>query len=160
MKKKVMVLMLLAVIVTSPLMSFSLVSMAPAQAVTGPASDKIEYVRVDRPLAPDALRTGEIDVYIFSILPEAQIEIGTEDPDIEFWEGVSGMDDILLNPAPAPEGELNPFSIKEVRYAMNFIFDRDFIVNEIYKGTAAKMYDYLGPYHPEVPSIADIKLRH
>jgi peptide/nickel transport system substrate-binding protein len=144
----------------STLLSFASIDIATAQAVTGPASDKIEYVRVDRPLAPEALRNGEIDVYIFSILPEAQIEIGTEDPDIEFWEGVSGMDDILLNPAPAPEGELNPFSIKEVRYAMNFIFDRDFIVNEIYKGTAAKMYDYLGPYHPEVPSIADIKLRH
>ena len=43
---------------------------------------------------------------------------------------------------------------------MNYIFDRDFLVDEVYKGTAAKMYDYLGPYHPEVPSIADIKLTH
>jgi peptide/nickel transport system substrate-binding protein len=136
------------------------VNLVAAQNVKGPATDTIEYVRVDRPLAPDALKNGEIDVYIFSILPEAQIELGTDDPDIEFWEGVSGMDDILLNPAPAPEGQLNPFSIKEVRYAMNYIFDRDFIVNEIYKGTAAQMYDYLGPYHPEVPSIADIKLKH
>ena len=33
-------------------------------------------------------------------------------------------------------------------------------MNEIYQGTAAQMYDYLGPFHPEVPSIADIKLRH
>jgi len=127
---------------------------------TGPATDTIEYVRVDRPLAPDALRNGDIDVYIFNILPEAQIEIGTSDSTIEFWEGISGMNCICLNPAPAPEGELNPFSITEVRYAMNYIFDRDFIVDEVYKGTAAKMYDYLGPYHPEVPDVADIKLRH
>jgi peptide/nickel transport system substrate-binding protein len=70
------------------------------------------------------------------------------------------MNDICLNPAPAPDGELNPFSITEIRYAMNFIFDRDFIVDEVYKGTAAKMYDYLGPYHPEVPVVADIKLTH
>jgi peptide/nickel transport system substrate-binding protein len=127
---------------------------------TGPATDTIEYVRVDRPLAPDALRNGDIDLYIFTILPEAQIEIGTEDPEIEFWEGISGMQCICLNPAPAPEGELNPFSITEVRYAMNYIFDRDFLVSEIYKGTAAAMYDYLGPYHPEVPDVADIKLTH
>jgi peptide/nickel transport system substrate-binding protein len=143
---------LLVIICTSTLSAFV--------SATGPATDTIEYVRVDRPLAPDALRNGDIDVYIFDILPEAQIEIGTEDPDIEFWEGISGMQCIALNPAPAPEGELNPFSITEIRYAMNFIFDRDFIVDEIYKGTAAKMYDYLGPYHPEVPDVADIKLTH
>ncbi|MGD2201330.1 MAG: ABC transporter substrate-binding protein, partial [Candidatus Bathyarchaeota archaeon] len=130
------------------------------QATTGPATDTIEYIRVERALAPDALRQGDMDVYIYSITADAEIEIGDDDPDIAFYRGVSGMDDILLNPAPAPEGELNPFSIKEVRYAMNYIFDRDFIVNEIFQGTAAKMYDYLGPYHPEVPSIADIKLRH
>jgi peptide/nickel transport system substrate-binding protein len=128
--------------------------------VKGPATDRIEYVRVDRPLAPDALRQGDIDVYVFSLFSEAEIAIGNEDPDIEFYRGVSGMNDILLNPAPAPEGQLNPFSIKEVRYAMNFIFDRDFLVNEVWKGTAAQMYDYLGPFHPEVPSIADIKLTH
>jgi peptide/nickel transport system substrate-binding protein len=143
---------LLAIICSTSLFAFV--------SATGPATDTIEYVRVDRPLAPDALRNGDIDVYIFDILPEAQIEIGTEDPDIEFWEGISGMQCIALNPAPAPDGELNPFSITEVRYAMNFIFDRDFIVDEIYKGTAAKMYDYLGPYHPEVPTVADIKLTH
>ncbi|MBC8223993.1 peptide-binding protein [Candidatus Bathyarchaeota archaeon] len=134
--------------------------MSPAQTIKGPATDVIEYVRVDRPLAPEALRQGDIDVYIFSIPSEAEIEIGDDDEDIAFYRGVSGMNDILLNPAPAPEGQLNPFSIKEVRYAMNFIFDRDFIVNEIYQGTAAQMYDYLGPFHPEVPSIADIKLSH
>jgi len=144
----------------SPLLSVVSTVRVPAQAKTGPATDKITYVRVDRPLAPDALKQGDIDVYIFSLTPSAQLEIGTDDPVIEFWEGVSGMDNLLLNPAPALEGELNPFSITEIRYAMNFIFDRDFIVNEIMQGTGARMDDYLGPFHPEVPSIADIKLQH
>ena len=143
----------------SPLVSLRFAAEAQ-EVVTGPASDRIIYKRVPRDLAPDALRTGEIDVYIYSLTPEAQIEIGPDDPVIEFWEGVSGMDDILLNPAPAPPGELNPFSIREIRYAMNFIFDRDYIVNEIMKGTAARMDDYLGPFHPESPTIADIRLKH
>ncbi len=153
-------LILILAIAITPLLSYASVKVSPAQTIKGPATDVIEYVRVDRPLAPEALRQGDIDVYIFSIPSEAEIEIGDDDEDIAFYRGVSGMNDILLNPAPAPEGQLNPFSIKEVRYAMNFIFDRDFIVNEIYQGTAAQMYDYLGPFHPEVPSIADIKLSH
>jgi peptide/nickel transport system substrate-binding protein len=144
----------------TPLLSNASIKVSPAQTIKGPATEVIEYVRVDRPLAPDALRQGDIDVYIFSIESEAEIEIGNDDPDITFYRGISGMDDLLLNPAPAPEGELNPFSIREVRYALNFAFDRDFVVNEIFQGTAAAMYDYLGPFHPEVPSIADIKLSH
>ena len=163
MRKKLrleLALILLLAIAITPLLSYASVKVSPAQTIKGPATDVIEYIRVDRPLAADALRQGDMDVYIFDIPSEAEIEIGNDDPDIAFYRGVSGMVDLLLNPAPAPEGQLNPFSIKAVRYAMNFIFDRDFIVNEIYQGTAAQMYDYLGPFHPEVPSIADIKLRH
>jgi peptide/nickel transport system substrate-binding protein len=163
MRKKLrleLALILLLAIAITPLLSYASVKVSPAQTIKGPATDVIEYVRVDRPLAPEALRQGDIDVYIFSIESEAEIEIGNNDPDIAFYRGISGMDDLLLNPAPAPEGELNPFSIKAVRYALNFAFDRDFVVNEIFQGTAAAMYDYLGPFHPEVPSIADIKLRH
>lgn len=153
------ILLILCIGIT-PLLSYASVKVSPEQAITGPATDRIEYVRVDRPLAPDALRQGDIDVYVFSLEAEAEIAIGNDDPDIEFWRGVSGMNCIVLNPAPAPEGQLNPFSIKEVRYAMNFIFDRDFLVNEVWMGTAARMDDYLGPFHPEVPTIADIKLKH
>jgi peptide/nickel transport system substrate-binding protein len=153
------IILLLAIAIT-PLLSYATIKVSPAQTIKGPATDVIEYVRVDRPLAPEALRQGDIDVYIFSIESEAEIEIGNDDPDIALYRGISGMDDLLLNPAPAPEGQLNPFSIKAVRYALNYAFDRDFVVNEIFQGTAAAMYDYLGPFHPEVPSIADIKLRH
>ena len=162
MKKKSQLLatLLFLTILISPVLTTAKTYVSPEQAVTGPKADKIEYVRVDQPLAPDALRNGDIDIYMFTLTPEAEVEIGSDDPVIEFWKGVAGMDDIVLNPAPAPEGELNPFSIKEVRYALNFAFDRDYLVNELMKGTAARMDDYLGPFHPEVPSIADIKLSH
>jgi peptide/nickel transport system substrate-binding protein len=159
-KKSNLALAILMIICISPLLSLVSINVSLAQEVIGPVTDTIEYVRVDRPLAPDALRQGDIDVYIFTIFGDAQLEIGVDDPDIEFWTGVSGMNDILLNPAPAPEGELNPFSIREIRYAMNFIYDRDFLIDEIWKGTAARMDDVLGPFHPEVPTIADIKLTH
>jgi len=133
MRKKLrleLALILLLAIAITPLLSYASVKVSPAQTIKGPATDVIEYVRVDRPLAADALRQGDIDVYVFDIPSEAEIAIGNDDPDIAFYRGVSGMVDLLLNPAPAPEGQLNPFSIKAVRYAMNFIFDRDFIHRE------------------------------
>ena len=43
---------------------------------------------------------------------------------------------LILNPAPAPEGELNPFSIPEVRRAMQYLVDRDSIAQDIYRGAA------------------------
>ena len=43
---------------------------------------------------------------------------------------------LVLNPAPAPEGKLNPFSIPEVRQAMQYLVDRDFIAQDIYRGLA------------------------
>jgi peptide/nickel transport system substrate-binding protein len=164
MKKQLRIILtitLLLCISISTVLSYALVNVSPEQEITGPKSDKIEYVRVDQPLAVQAIRDGEIDAYIFNILPDAQVSVETTYADeIELWKGISGMDDLVLNPAPAPEGQLNPFSIREVRYALNFVFDRDFLVNELMQGTAAAMYDYLGPFHPEAPSIADIKLRH
>ncbi|MEZ4499364.1 MAG: hypothetical protein R2839_04680 [Thermomicrobiales bacterium] len=46
---------------------------------------------------------------------------------------------LILNPAPAPEGSFNPFSVREIRYAMQSLVDRDFIANDIYQGRALPM---------------------
>ncbi len=160
MKKKLTLIALIVLcLAVTPVLSFASI-VAPEQEITGPATDKIIYVRVERTLAPDALRQGDIDVYLFNFESATEVAIGPDDPDIEFYRSISGMNDIVLNPAPAPEGQLNPFSIREVRYALNFVFDRDFLVNEVYRGTAARMDDYLGAFHPEVPTVADIKLTH
>jgi peptide/nickel transport system substrate-binding protein len=160
MKRKLTLIALIVLcLAVTPMLSFASI-VAPEQEITGPATDKIIYVRVERTLAPDALRQGDIDVYLFNFESATEVAIGPDDPDIEFYRSISGMNDIVLNPAPAPEGQLNPFSIREVRYALNFVFDRDFLVNEVYRGTAARMDDYLGAFHPEVPTVADIKLTH
>ena len=48
------------------------------------------------------------------------------------YESTGGYYSILLN--PTDEGPFNPFSIQEVRYAVNFLVDRDLIVNELLGG--------------------------
>ncbi|WP_167827841.1 ABC transporter substrate-binding protein [Pyrolobus fumarii] len=49
---------------------------------------------------------------------------------------LSGLVDILVNPVQCRDGSFNPFTIPEVRYALNFIINRKEIANEIYKGAA------------------------
>ena len=43
-------------------------------------------------------------------------------PNLKEYDKLSGSFGLLLNPAPSNEsGSLNPFSLREVRYAMNYL---------------------------------------
>ena len=51
---------------------------------------------------------------------------------------------------------INPFALKEVRWAVNFIIDRDFIVKNILRGYGAPMVTFLSYYDPSYMFISDI----
>ena len=55
-----------------------------------------------------------------------------------------------------PDYGINPFAFREIRFAMNYAFDRDTIVTAIYNGFAVPMYTFLSPYDPDYATIADI----
>jgi len=125
----------------------------------GPATDVIEFKRVPVDLAAQALKAGDIDYYIFGLRP-AQAEALKGDPDIVLYYAPAGLVDIVLNPAPAKEGGLNPLSIREVRLALNYLVDRDYIVNQIYKGFAAPMVTFLSSYDPDFVTVYDIVAKY
>ncbi|MEM2114817.1 MAG: ABC transporter substrate-binding protein, partial [Candidatus Caldarchaeum sp.] len=52
---------------------------------------------------------------------------------------------LILNPAPDQRG-FNPFSLKAVRQAFQYLVNRDFVVRELYRGLAAPMTSHLTPY--------------
>jgi peptide/nickel transport system substrate-binding protein len=135
-----------------------LVSVVSAQQ-TGPATDTIIFKRVPLELAAQAVKTGEIDYYIFGLRP-AQAEELRGIPEIDMYYAPAGIVDFGLNPAPAPEGQLNPFSIREVRFALNYLINRDYVVSTIYKGFASPMYAFLSSYDPDYVTIYDIIARY
>ncbi len=51
---------------------------------------------------------------------------------------------------------INPFAFRKVRFALNYLIDRSYIVNSIYRGYAAPMYTFLSVYDPDYTTIADI----
>lgn len=146
----------IAVLITFALTFFTTITpLAFAQTKTGPASDAIIFKRVPLDVVPEALKAGDIDYYIYGLRPSQAIALRTI-PGIDLYYAPAGLVDIILNPAPYKGDKLNPLSIREVRFALNYIMNRDYVVNEIYKGFAAPMVTFLSSYDPDFVTIYDI----
>jgi peptide/nickel transport system substrate-binding protein len=79
------------------------------------------------------------------------------DPNLKEYDRIAGSFGLLLNPAPSKDNNsINPFQFKQIRFAMNYLIDRGFVVNEILKGYGTPMVDPFGPYSPEYLNIMDV----
>lgn len=115
----------------------------------GPAVDTLVFRAFDVDRAPLDLLAGEMDIYYYNLKISAAKEL--KDEDVRLYESPATTISLILNPAPAPEGQLNPLSLPEVRRAMQHLVDREFVAREIYQGQAVPMltnvsptdYDYL-----------------
>ena len=96
-----------------------------------------------------------MDLYLYGLKTEAAQELqGAEG--VQLFQAPATTLSLILNPAPAPEGKLNPFSIPEVRQAMQYLVNRDFIAQDIYRGAGAA-HDH--PRQPVGLRLPD-RLRH
>jgi peptide/nickel transport system substrate-binding protein len=96
-------------------------------------------VEGDQQAAYDKLETGSLDVYAgFTSDPNftAQIEAS---PNLEGYRMYGSYTELTFNPAGpvfAGTGKLNPFAVRRVREAVNYLIDREHIVSQIYSGMA------------------------
>ena len=121
----------------------------------GANSDQVIFIHYqDESVAVQEVKAGNLDAYFWRI-PLELISDLRDDPNVKLYETPGGRLSILLNPAPSDDG-LNPFSIKEVRYAMNYLIDRELIVNEILKGAAAVSYSAFSQFDPDYIVLVDI----
>ena len=124
-------------------------SYEPPHDLPGPAVDTLVFRAFDVDRAPLDLLAGEMDIYYYNLKISAAKELQNED--VKLYESPASTISLILNPAPAPEGQLNPLSLLEVRRAMQYLVDREFVAREIYQGQAVPMltnvsptdYDYL-----------------
>jgi peptide/nickel transport system substrate-binding protein len=105
--------------------------------------------------APLEIAAGNIDLYLFGLRTEAAQQI-QDDPTVQTYRAPATALSLILNPAPAPEGRLNPFSIPEIRTAMQYLIDRDFIAQDIYRGLAQPMITHVAPTELDFQTIYDI----
>jgi peptide/nickel transport system substrate-binding protein len=119
--------------------------------------DTARFIRYsDQNVALEQVKQGKIAIYYFAIPLEVVSEM-MNNPAVKIYDRTAGSFGLLFNPAPYNESSrlLNPFQIREVRYAMNFLVDREFVVDEILKGYGSVLIDPFGQYSPEYLNLID-----
>ena len=116
----------------------------PPHSRPGPATDKLFFKAFNVDQAPLEFQNGNMDFYLFSLKTAAAREL-RRNPEVRLDEAPATSISIILNPAPAREGELNPLSIKPVRQAVQSLVDRSLIASDIYQGMALPMITHLSP---------------
>ena len=140
----------------------SLVLLTPAFASaaqsngTGAYIGGVRFIQyLDDNVALEELKSGNLDTYYFRIPLEAASEIKNI-PSLKEYNKLSGSFGLLLNPASSNDsGTLNPFSLRDVRYAMNYLIDREFVVDEILKGLGTPLLSPFGIFSTEYFNVID-----
>ena len=122
------------------------------QTIMGPASDSIIFKEIFEEDAINELKSGEMDYYLSSLTSEQATEL-ENNPNLNFYYAYSQFMGVSLNPAPAMEGQLNPFSLQKVRFALHYLIDRNKIVESAYGGFAIPVVVEMIPEHPSYEVI-------
>jgi peptide/nickel transport system substrate-binding protein len=116
--------------------------------------DEVRFIQyLNENVALQDIKSGTLDTYFFGIPLEAVSTVKNA-PNLKEYDRIAGSFGLLLNPAPSKDNNsINPFQFKQVRFAMNYLVDRGFVVNEILKGYGTQMIDPFGIYSPEYLNI-------
>ena len=113
--------------------------------------DSVKFIQyLDENTALEEVRNGNLDMYYYRISSD-RLESSQAREGLQVFDSTGGSYSILVNPA---ESEVfNPFSIKDVRFALNYLVDRKLIVNELMGGYGSPIISYYGPSDPEYLTI-------
>lgn len=126
-------------------------SAAGAAHGSGAHSDGVRFVQyADESTALEEVRSGNLDIYYYR-MPSDRLQGAGAREGLQVHESTGGSYDILLNPAESEK--LNPFASREVRFAVNYMLDRDLIVNELMGGYGVPMVSNYGPFDPDYPAV-------
>ena len=119
----------------------------------------VESVRfihyLDENVAIEEIKSGNLDTYFFRIPLDLVSDIKT-DMSIHLFDKIGGSFGILFNPAPSSNNDtMNPFEFRDIRFAINFLINRNFISNEVLHGYGIPMYDPFGLFSPDYPVVMD-----
>ena len=117
----------------------------------------VEYLQFKEVKAVDAkqaLLNGEIDIYTGS-LPAEDVKELENNPKITLYPATSSVMGLYFNPYPSEE-KLNPFSIKKVRYAMQFLVNREELANNLFGGFATPTQTVPWSSHPDYATIQSV----
>jgi len=113
--------------------------------------DSVKFIQyLDENTALEEVRKGNLDIY-YDRISSDRLENQKSREGLEVFDSTGGYYSILVNPAES--NDFNPFSIKDVRFALNYLIDRKLIVNELMGGYGSPMITYYGPSDPEYLTV-------
>ncbi|MEO2265040.1 MAG: ABC transporter substrate-binding protein, partial [Nitrosopumilus sp.] len=115
--------------------------------------DSVKFIQyLDENTALEEVRNGNLDVYYYRISSD-RLESNQAREGLQVFDSTGGSYSILVNPAESEK--FNPFSTKEIRFALNYLVDRKLIVNELMGGYGAPIISYYSPSDPEYLTIIE-----
>jgi peptide/nickel transport system substrate-binding protein len=115
--------------------------------------DSVKFIQyLDENTALEEVRSGNLDIY-YDRISSDRLENQRSREGLKVFDSTGRSYSILVNPAESEK--FNPFSIKDVRFALNYLIDRKLIVNELMGGYGASMISYYGPSDPEYLTIIE-----
>lgn len=115
--------------------------------------DSVKFIQyLDENTALEEVRNGNLDIY-YDTIPADRLENYQGKEELQVFDATSRFYSILVNPAESEK--FNPFSDKDARFALNYLVDRNLIVNELMGGYGATSISYYGTSSPEFLTIIE-----
>ena len=134
-------------------MALAVLVLAGAAAGSAAASsDSLTFIEYPGGMdALNAVSNGTLDMHTDPI-PLGLVERALGDANLQV-HGAAGASLYALYLNPAVGESFNPFSIREVRYAMNHLLDRDSVVRDGLHGYGTAIPSLVYPLHPDYPLV-------
>jgi len=140
------------------LIAVSLLVLPPsayAQIPRGPWVDTIVlFPMSDEDKVVSLIETGKMHIWLYNLRKLENIRAAVASPKVSLLKTYGGAYDIFVNPVKTKTG-FNPFTIREVREALNYIIDREYIAKEILKGYAVSRWTVFRAVSPDYARNAD-----
>ncbi|QLH03831.1 ABC transporter substrate-binding protein [Nitrosopumilus cobalaminigenes] len=115
--------------------------------------DSVKFIQyLDENTALEEIRNGNLDAYYYTISPD-RLENNQGREGLQVFDSTGGSYSILVNPSESEN--FNPFSEKEIRFALNYLVDRKLIVNELMGGYGSPIVSYYSPSDPEFLTVVE-----
>ena len=113
--------------------------------------DSVKFIQyLDENTALEEVRNGNLDAYYYRISSDRLENIQSREG-LHVFDSAGGSYSILVNPAESEK--FNPFSNRDIRFALNYLVDRKLITNELMGGYGAPIISYYSPSDPEYLTI-------
>jgi peptide/nickel transport system substrate-binding protein len=103
------------------------------------------------------VQAGEIDVYAMSMSDPDVFKTVRADANLKYTQSVGVYDAFMFNPVQTfTDGRINPFGYPEIREAVNWIIDRNFMIQEYMGGLGLAKFTPLTGSFPDYARYIDV----